>query len=154
MPAHAGIQYAAALAVESLTLWNTGSPRSRGRRPLSRAAPTPPRAARVGGRGDKRPVVREIQMSNSPLLRSSAFALCASVRQVELRRARDACVHAHVIAPCSLRPQGKPVVSVLACPVGTCGTTGRKAAPAAPAFACEHPYTAFANDTRAPACAS
>jgi hypothetical protein len=30
MPAKAGIQYAAALAVRTLTLWNTGSPLSRG----------------------------------------------------------------------------------------------------------------------------
>jgi len=33
MPAQAGIQYAAAFAIKSLTLWNTGSPLSRGRRP-------------------------------------------------------------------------------------------------------------------------
>jgi len=32
MPAKAGIQYSAAIAIEPLTLWNTGSPPSRGRR--------------------------------------------------------------------------------------------------------------------------
>ena len=37
------------------------------------------------------------------------------------------------------------------CPEGLCGTTGRIAAPAAPAFACERPYAFFAIDTRAPA---
>jgi hypothetical protein len=30
MPAHAGIQYVAAPAIQLLTLWNTGSPHSRG----------------------------------------------------------------------------------------------------------------------------
>ena len=33
MPAKAGIQYAAALVIEALMLWNTGSPLSRGRQP-------------------------------------------------------------------------------------------------------------------------
>ena len=32
MPAQAGIQYAAAFMIESLALWNTGSPLSWGRR--------------------------------------------------------------------------------------------------------------------------
>jgi hypothetical protein len=32
MPAKAGIQYSAALAVKTLAPWNTGSPRARGRR--------------------------------------------------------------------------------------------------------------------------
>jgi hypothetical protein len=31
MPAKAGIQYAAVAAMDALTLWNTGSPLSRGR---------------------------------------------------------------------------------------------------------------------------
>ena len=57
-----------------------------------------------------------------------------------------------IIVPCSCRPQGKPRLSLPSvAPEGPCGTTGRSAAPAAPAFACERPYAFFAIDTRAPA---
>ena len=54
-----------------------------------------------------------------------------------------------------MRPQGLPLrrclLYAVRCPEGLCGTTGRIAAPAAPAFACERPYAFFAIDTRAPA---
>ena len=48
-------------------------------------------------------------------------------------------------------PLGRCLLFAFRCPEGLCGTTGRIAAPAAPAFACERPYAFFAIDTRAPA---
>src|SRR5687767_13909853 len=90
MPAKAGIQYATALVIESLTLWNTGSPPARGRRTVvgGKFMLSLPESNNPGGRLDQIDLVSSAQ--KGPLARGVRPALARCARADVPRSARFA----------------------------------------------------------------